>query len=155
MIVTSTRSLPIQRLVEIKTVAEQLNFKVSTLLLHGGKLVEAVTWFRKHISNYKLLMGEGEVVFLHWEWFSRQFLVFAELLETSSATIPSNLSYGFGTSNNQLSEWEFQPAYYYQVQHPLDCEIVYFVHDFMKFNNFLQDNIFTFLCLLKNSATNY
>ncbi|ONK68724.1 uncharacterized protein A4U43_C05F15240 [Asparagus officinalis] len=114
MIGTSTRLPPIQRLVEIKAVAEQLHFKVSTLLLHGGKLAEAVTWFHKHISNYQRLKGTAEVAFLHWEWFSRQFLVFAELMETSSAAIPDNYSLRFGTSDNQLTEWEFQPAYYYQ-----------------------------------------
>ena len=125
MIGTSTRLPPIQRLVEIKAVAEQLNFKVSTLLLHGGKVVEAITWFHKHISNYQRVMGTAEVAFLHWEWLSRQFLVFAELLETSSSATPSNLPITFGTSNNQITEWEFQPAYYYQVQHLLDCDSLF------------------------------
>lgn len=115
MIGTSTRLPPIQRLVEIKAVAEQLHFKVSTLLLHGGKIAEAITWFQKHISNYQKLTGTAEVAFLHWEWFSRQFLVFAELLETISASIPSNVSPTFGASDGRLTEWEFQPAYYYQL----------------------------------------
>ncbi|XP_020110567.1 trafficking protein particle complex subunit 11 isoform X2 [Ananas comosus] len=111
---TTTRLPPIQRLVEIKAVAEQLHFKISTLLLHGGKVVEAITWFHKHVTSYKQLVGVVEVAFLHWDWFSRQFLVFAELLETSSAAIPATLSH-FGTSDNPLTEWEFQPAYYYQL----------------------------------------
>lgn len=127
MIGTSTRLPPNQRLVEIKSVAEQLHFKVSTLLLHGGKIVEAITWFHKHISNYQRLVGTTEVAFLHWEWFSRQFLVFAELLDSSSATLPSNASFPFGPPGNRLTEWEFQPAYYYQV-HLLDHRRVYFVH---------------------------
>ncbi|XP_072972196.1 uncharacterized protein [Typha angustifolia] len=112
---TSTRLPPIQHLVEIKSVAEQLHFKISTLFLHGGKIVEAIAWFHKHIRSYEQLVGEPLVAFLHWEWFSRQFLVFAELLETSSAAIPSTLSSHFGTSDNPLTEWEFQPAYYYQL----------------------------------------
>ncbi|XP_077215725.1 trafficking protein particle complex subunit-like protein isoform X2 [Tasmannia lanceolata] len=112
MIALSTRLPPIQRLVEMKAVAEQLHFKVSTLLLHGGKVIEAITWFRQHISSYKRLVGAPEVVFLHWEWISKQFLVFAELLETSSATIPSTASLG---SERPFTEWEFQPAYYYQL----------------------------------------
>lgn len=115
MIGTSTRLPPIQRLVEIKAVAEQLHFKISTLLLHGGKVVEAITWFNKHIAAYERLVGEPEIAFLHWEWLGRQFLVFAELLETSSAAIPSTLSPRFGTSESPLTDWEFQPAYYYQV----------------------------------------
>ncbi|KAL8133790.1 hypothetical protein AgCh_009017 [Apium graveolens] len=89
MIGTSTRMPPIQRLVEIKYVAEQLNFKISTLLLH-------------------------EVTFLHWEWLSRQFLVFAELLETSSAAAHSISSPIVSGAADKPTEWEFHPSHYYQ-----------------------------------------
>ncbi|RVW29507.1 Trafficking protein particle complex subunit 11 [Vitis vinifera] len=104
-----------QRLVEIKTVAEQLHFKISTLLLHGGKVIEAVKWFRQHNASYRKLVGAPEVMFLHWEWMSRQFLVFSELLETSSVTIQSSSSLVLGTADNPLTEWELIPAYHYQV----------------------------------------
>lgn len=106
---------PIQRLVEIKTVAEQLQFKISTLLLHGGKIREAVIWFCQHNAAYKGLVGAPEAVFLHWEWMSKQFLVFAELLETSSATAQSISSSTVASFVRPLTEWEFRPAYYYQV----------------------------------------
>ncbi|XP_062220107.1 uncharacterized protein LOC133919663 [Phragmites australis] len=115
MIATSTRLPPTQRLVEIKAVAEQFHFKISTLLLHAGKVVEAITWFRKYIRSYERVVGTPEVAFLHWEWFSRQFLVFGKLIETTSATVPDTLSPRFGTADNALTEWEFQPAYYYQL----------------------------------------
>ncbi|XP_042508074.1 trafficking protein particle complex subunit 11-like isoform X2 [Macadamia integrifolia] len=115
MVGTSTRLPAIQRLVEIKTVVELLHFKISTLLLHGGKVKEAVMWFQQHIASYKTLVGAPEVVFLHWDWMSQQYLVFAELLETSAATIPSNASLILGTSEKPLTEWEFQPAYYYEL----------------------------------------
>ncbi|XP_022739671.1 trafficking protein particle complex subunit 11 [Durio zibethinus] len=114
MVATSTRLPPIQRLLEIRTVAEHLHFKISTLLLHGGKLIEAVTWFRQHIVSYKNLVGPPKVIFLHWEWLSRQFLVFAELLDSSSATLQSVSSLPLGTVEQPLTEWEFHPAYYYQ-----------------------------------------
>lgn len=116
MIGTANRLPVIQRLIEIKTVAEQLHFKISTLLLHGGKVIEAVTWFHQHFASYRKLLGPAEAIFLHWEWVSRQFLVFAELLETSSKTIHSNSSPALGTSERSLTEWKFQPAYYYQVR---------------------------------------
>lgn len=115
MIGTSTRLPAIQRLVEIKTIAEQLHFKISTLLLHGGKLVEAVSWFHQHKASYEKVVGSTEFIFHHWEWMSRQFLVFAELLETSSATVQSFSSLNQGTSEIPLTEFEFYPAYYYQV----------------------------------------
>lgn len=115
MIGTSTRLPAIQRLVEIKTIAEQLHFKISTLLLHGGKLTEAVIWFHQHKSSYDKVVGSTEYIFLHWEWMSRQFLVFAELLETSSATVQGFSSLNQGTAEIPLTEFEFYPAYYYQL----------------------------------------
>lgn len=115
MVGTSKRLPAIQRLVEIKTVAEQLHFKISTLLLHGGKVGEAVTWFRQHNASYRRLVGTPEAVFLHWEWMSRQFLVFGELLDKSSAAIANISSLVLGTADKPLSEWESRPAYYYQV----------------------------------------
>lgn len=115
MIGSSTRLPPIQRLVEIKSVAEQLHFKMSTLLLHGGKTLEAVTSFRQHNASYKRLVGSAEAIHLHWEWMSRQFLVFAELLETSSAANQSISSLLLDAEDLTLTEWEFRPAYYYQV----------------------------------------
>lgn len=114
--VGTAKKLPlIQRLIQIKTVAEQLHFKIATLLLHGGKVVEAITWFRQHNVSYRRLVGPTDVAFLHWEWMSRQFLVFAELLETSSKTIHSNSNTTLGTADLALTEWEFLPAYYYQL----------------------------------------
>lgn len=114
MVGTSTRMPPIQRLVEIKTIAEQLHFKMSTLLLHTGKVSEAIAWFRQHTANYRRLVGAPEVIFLHWEWLSRQYLVFAQLLETSSATALQVPSMG-SVPAEKPTEWEFHPAYYYQV----------------------------------------
>lgn len=115
MIGTSTRLPAIQRLVEIKIIAEQLHFKISTLLLHGGKLIEAVTWFLQHKASYEKVVGSTDFIFLHWDWMSRQFLVFAELLETSSATGQNFSSSNQGTAEISLTEFEFYPAYYYQV----------------------------------------
>ncbi|XP_042494266.1 trafficking protein particle complex subunit 11-like isoform X2 [Macadamia integrifolia] len=72
-------------------------------------------WFRQHIASYKTHVGAPEVVFLHWDWMSRQFLIFAELLETSAATIPSIASLVLGTSEKPLAEWEIHPAHYYEL----------------------------------------
>ncbi|CAN6453989.1 unnamed protein product [Victoria cruziana] len=115
MIGTSTRLPPIQRLVEIKAIAEQLHFKVSTLLLHGGKVVEAITWFWRHIAFYEKLTGDPEAAFIHWDWMRKQYLVFAELLETSSVAIPTTVPLPLSRSERSITEWEFQPAHYYQL----------------------------------------
>ncbi|KAJ7944021.1 Trafficking protein particle complex subunit 11 [Quillaja saponaria] len=111
----STRLPAVQRLVEIKTIAEQVHFKISTLLLHSGKIIEAVTWFHQHQASYRKMVGPPEAIFLHYEWMSRQFLVFGELLETSSKTIQGISSIVIGSSGKPFSEWECYPAYYYQL----------------------------------------
>ncbi|CAI9767812.1 unnamed protein product [Fraxinus pennsylvanica] len=110
----STRLPLVQSLVEVKSIAEQFHFKISTLLLHGGKVVEAITWFRRHISYYRRLNGAPEVIFLHWEWLSRQYLVFAQLLETCSVTV-QNLTTTVSVPADKQTEWEFYPPYYYQL----------------------------------------
>jgi hypothetical protein len=101
---------PVERVVEMKAVAEQLHFKVSTLLLHSGKESEAVRWFREHVAWFKKMVGPPEGTFLHLAWFSKQFQVFAELLQNSLAITsqPAALAPG-------LSERELQPGFYYQV----------------------------------------
>ncbi|PQQ15271.1 trafficking protein particle complex subunit 11 [Prunus yedoensis var. nudiflora] len=81
----------------------------------SNRIVEAVAWFRQHNASYRKLVGAPEAIFLHWEWMSRQFLVFAELLETSSAAIQSISPLPMGTADRPLTEWEFQPAHYYQL----------------------------------------
>lgn len=130
MIGTSTRLPAVQRLVEIKMVAEQFHFKISTLLLHGGKVVDAIKWFRQHTASYKKLTGPTQVSFLHWEWLSRQFLVFAELLETTSATISSS---SLTVADRTSSDWEFRPAYYYQASclNHLSCSCIYIIWKFL------------------------
>jgi hypothetical protein len=122
----TTRLPAVQRLVEIKSVSEQLHFKISTLLLHSGKVTEAVTWFRQHKNTYKRLVGAPEAIFVHWEWMSRQYLVFGELLETSSKTTQNFPPVILGPSSKPLSEWEFYPAYYYQVRTPLEIFSLYY-----------------------------
>lgn len=111
----TTRLPAVQRLVEIKSISEHLHFKISTLLLHSGKVMEAVTWFRQHKNAYKRLVGAPDGIFLHWEWMSRQFLVFGELLETSSKITQGISPIVLGNSSKPLSEWEYYSAYYYQV----------------------------------------
>lgn len=113
---TSMGLQPVQRVVEMKCVAEQLHFKISTLLLHSGKEIEAVRWFREHALWYKQMLGPLEGAFLHWAWVSKQFQVFAELLQSSSSTASQALSAGTSLPGQpSVTERELQPAYYYHV----------------------------------------
>ncbi|TKY46502.1 Trafficking protein particle complex subunit 11 [Spatholobus suberectus] len=75
----------------------------------------AVQCLVEHKNAYKRLVGAPEGIFLHWEWMSWQFLVFGELLETSSKIIQGFSPIILGTSSKPLSEWEYYSAYYYQL----------------------------------------
>lgn len=112
---TSMELQPVQRVVEMKAVAEQLHFKISNLLLHGGKETEAVRWFREHASWYKQMVGPFEGYFLHWAWISKQFQVFGELLQNRLATVAPPAQNTAMRGQPVVSERELQPAYYYHV----------------------------------------
>ncbi|EPS72818.1 hypothetical protein M569_01938, partial [Genlisea aurea] len=114
MIGKSSGRPPIQYLLEIKTIAEYLHFKMSTLLQHGGKYVDASSLFRKHTTDYRIHVGAPEVVFLHWEWLSRQYLAFAQLLESSTA-VSSHVPNALPVPTEKPNDWELYPAHYYQL----------------------------------------
>uniref|UniRef100_A0A6B2KXB0 Trafficking protein particle complex subunit 11 domain-containing protein n=1 Tax=Arcella intermedia TaxID=1963864 RepID=A0A6B2KXB0_9EUKA len=65
---------------EIKTIAEFLHFKICYLLLEAGSYIEAINQFQKHIGIFKSLVTDPDLEWQHWEWLSRQYRVFGELL---------------------------------------------------------------------------
>ncbi|GBG77674.1 hypothetical protein CBR_g24120 [Chara braunii] len=99
---------PVQRMMELKMVAELLNMKACTLLLHLGNSEEALKQFRRHIVAFQHLIGEGGE-FLHWAWVARQFRLFGEILQQrfSQALQP-----GFAVNP---TDREIQPAYYFKI----------------------------------------
>ncbi|CAI5482111.1 unnamed protein product [Closterium sp. Yama58-4] len=77
---------PLQTVLEVKAVAEVLSLKVCTLLLHSGREVEAVGWFRTFMEWFRARVGPPEAAFLHWGWMARQYEVFGELLQQRLAS---------------------------------------------------------------------
>lgn len=59
---------------------EVITLKICALLLHTGREVEAVGWFRNYVEWFRSRVGPQEGTFLHWNWMSRQYEVFGELL---------------------------------------------------------------------------
>jgi hypothetical protein len=106
---------PVQRIVELRAVAEQLHFKISTLLLHSGKESEAVKWFKQHMTLYRDTIGPPEGAFLHWAWVTKQFQVFAELLENSLGTSSLTVATTVLSPGPPMTDRELQPGYYLQV----------------------------------------
>ncbi|GJP38052.1 hypothetical protein CLOM_g22485 [Closterium sp. NIES-68] len=76
----------LQTVLEVKAVAEVLSLKVCTLLLHSGREVEAVGWFRTFMEWFRARTGPPEAAFLHWGWMARQYEVFGELLQQRLAS---------------------------------------------------------------------
>lgn len=71
---------PLQAVMEVKAVGEVITLKICTLLLHTGREVEAVGWFRNYVEWFRSRLGPPQGAFLHWTWMSRQYEVFGELL---------------------------------------------------------------------------
>ncbi|KAJ0405087.1 hypothetical protein ATCC90586_008687 [Pythium insidiosum] len=66
---------------QIKTIAEYINFKLCYhLIFSSNNIKAAVEQLQRHMRVYGRLLGPMERVFEHWEWVSRQYHVFAQLL---------------------------------------------------------------------------
>ncbi|GLE04214.1 hypothetical protein PINS_up013125 [Pythium insidiosum] len=66
---------------QIKTIAEYINFKLCYhLIFSSNNIKAAVEQLQRHMRVYSRLLGPMERVFEHWEWVSRQYHVFAQLL---------------------------------------------------------------------------
>ncbi|PQQ15276.1 trafficking protein particle complex subunit 11 [Prunus yedoensis var. nudiflora] len=140
---TSYRGSAIQHLVEIKTVAEQLHFKISTLLLHGGKIIEAVARFRQHNTSYrKLLAGH----YLKEKRSSLEFAVSMSEGETdcsAESVVPSSYLSQFARLIEQGDAFVMQPL------NDEEC-MRYAISEGKKF----QDS-FEIFALLKKSCDSY
>jgi len=65
-------------------------------------------------TTHMQLIGPHKAAFLHWEWVSRQYIVFVQLLQASSLGT-SILQPTSGMSGPPVIELEQQPGYYYQL----------------------------------------
>ncbi|KAF2077555.1 hypothetical protein CYY_001173 [Polysphondylium violaceum] len=91
------------RFAEFRTVASFLNFKISKLSMWLNNITEALQHFDKHIKSFKIYLGPAEKEFTHATWISREYQIFAELLELCPGNTTKTINY----NNN--------PGFYYQV----------------------------------------
>ncbi|ELR24645.1 uncharacterized protein ACA1_172710, partial [Acanthamoeba castellanii str. Neff] len=91
-----------QRVMEIKTVAEYIHFKLCKLYFSTNSINDAVAQLERHIKTFRRVLGMAEKEFEHWAWLSRQYEVFAQLLEQHPQTIDAENKKCF-------------PGYYYHV----------------------------------------
>ncbi|XP_013379073.1 trafficking protein particle complex subunit 11-like [Lingula anatina] len=68
-------------MLEVKTVAGFINYKICRLSFQHNAPLDAISQFRKHIDFFKKKIGTGELSFEHSAWMSRQFQIFGDLFD--------------------------------------------------------------------------
>nr|KAG5709256.1 hypothetical protein BaRGS_018008 [Batillaria attramentaria] len=68
-------------MLEIKTIAGFVNYKICRLSFQHNVPLDAIAQFRKHIDFFKNRVGIPELAFEHSAWMSRQFQVFGDLFD--------------------------------------------------------------------------
>eukprot|EP00300_Choanocystis_sp_HF-7_P012431 c17889_g2_i1.p1 GENE.c17889_g2_i1~~c17889_g2_i1.p1 ORF type:complete len:1187 (+),score=292.97 c17889_g2_i1:166-3561(+) len=96
--------LPQLTILEIKHVADILNFRICVLNIQTMHHIEAVDQFEKHMSIFRDREGPSDLKFLHHQWLGRQFHFMGEMLERNPCVI-------VGT----LARRNLQCAYYYSI----------------------------------------
>lgn len=70
-------------MLEIKSVAGFINYKLCKLFFEIKHPIDAIDQFRKHIDIFKIKAGPSELSFEHSAWLSKQFELMGELFEKS------------------------------------------------------------------------
>ncbi|KAF1336690.1 Trafficking protein particle complex subunit 11, partial [Globisporangium splendens] len=66
---------------QVKTMAEYVNFKLCYhLIFSSGNIKAAVEQLHRHMHVYVRAIGAPDRAYEHWDWVSRQYHVFAQLL---------------------------------------------------------------------------
>lgn len=68
-------------LLEIKTIAGFISYKICRLSFQHTAPLDAIAQFRKHIDFFKSRVGCPELAFEHSAWMSKQFQVFGDLFD--------------------------------------------------------------------------
>ncbi|KAL8612906.1 hypothetical protein ACOMHN_034983 [Nucella lapillus] len=68
-------------MLEIKTIAGFVNYKICRLSFQHNVPLDAISQFRKHIDFFKNRVGTPELAFEHSAWMCRQFQLFGDLFD--------------------------------------------------------------------------
>ncbi|XP_071508821.1 trafficking protein particle complex subunit 11-like [Diadema antillarum] len=68
-------------MLELKTIAGFLNYKVCRLCFFHNSPLDAISQFRKHVDLFKNKIGCAELAFEHSAWMSKQFSIFGDLFD--------------------------------------------------------------------------
>lgn len=68
-------------MLEIKTIAGFINYKICRLSFFQNAPLDAISQFRKHVDFFKNKIGCPELAFEHSAWMSKQFSIFGDLFD--------------------------------------------------------------------------
>ena len=103
-------------ILEIKTVAGLINFKLCQLFFEIKHPIDAIDQFRKHIDIFRIKVGPAELKFEHSAWLSKQFQLMGELFEDA-------IKKGFLTPvQTQHPGFYFHSAANHAIQRRLFCK---------------------------------
>ena len=103
-------------ILEIKTVASIINYKLIAMLFEIKHPIDAIDQFRKHIDIFRIKIGSPELAFEHSAWLSKQFELMGELFEDA---IRKNL---LSAVQTQHPGFYFHSAANHATQRRLNCK---------------------------------
>ncbi|OQR70476.1 trafficking protein particle complex subunit 11-like, partial [Tropilaelaps mercedesae] len=68
-------------LLEVKTIAGLINYKICQLNYDQNSPLEAIHQLRRHMENFKTAIGPVALAFEHYAWLSKQCQLFGDLFE--------------------------------------------------------------------------
>ncbi|XP_044305778.1 trafficking protein particle complex subunit 11 isoform X4 [Varanus komodoensis] len=93
-------------MLEIKTMAGFINYKICRLCFQHNTPLDAIAQFRKHIDLCKKKIGSAELAFEHAAWMSKQFQAFGDLFDEA-------IKLGLTAIQTQNPGFYYQQAAYY------------------------------------------
>uniref|UniRef100_A0A8C5RFX3 Trafficking protein particle complex subunit 11 domain-containing protein n=1 Tax=Laticauda laticaudata TaxID=8630 RepID=A0A8C5RFX3_LATLA len=93
-------------MLEIKTMAGFINYKICRLCFQHNTPLDAIEQFRKHIDLCKKKIGSTELAFEHAAWMSKQFQAFGDLFDEA-------IKLGLTAIQTQNPGFYYQQAAYY------------------------------------------
>ncbi|XP_022665892.1 trafficking protein particle complex subunit 11-like isoform X3 [Varroa jacobsoni] len=70
-------------LLEVKTIAGIINYKICQLYYEQNAPLEAIHQLRRHMENFKTTVGPPGLAFEHYAWLTKQSQLFGDLFESA------------------------------------------------------------------------
>uniref|UniRef100_T1IXF1 Trafficking protein particle complex subunit 11 n=1 Tax=Strigamia maritima TaxID=126957 RepID=T1IXF1_STRMM len=99
---------------EVKTIAGFLNYKICRLSFQMSIPLDAISQFRRHIDLNKSKVGPKELIFQHSAWMSKQFSIFGELFHEA-------ITLGLSAIQVQHPGFYYQQAAYHSLTRKNQC----------------------------------